>query len=535
MSNAPLSAEVLVQSAFERMKRNVLRQGHVPNKFYPRGAAFEPDIDHPKQLIERLVIEEDSRFVLKDMQHRDLLEAYTVNVTEDGGAFIRSATTHGALHALETFAQLFFAHSSSTGSYTSYAPISIKDHPDFKHRGLNLDISRNWIPPSDVKRTIEAMAANKLNQLHLHASDSQSWPLEIPALPALAREGAYSPAQIWSVKNLEAVQLYGTYHGIEVYIEIDLPGHTASIGNAYPELVTAKDAKWSNYALEPPSGQLRLNSSDVPPFISTLLNDLLPRTAKHSTLFHLGGDEVNTHAYLLDPTLNTSSPSILQPLLQRFTDHALSLTASHGLTPILWEEMVLDWNLTLPSNTIIQVWRSSPSPSSPYNSTTSSSSSANKTPLARILQKGHRALFGSNSHWYLDCGHGSFLDPSSPTNPNGKIYPPYLDYCSPYKNWRHVYAYDPLDGIASHLHHLVEGGEVHLWGELTDAVNLDGMLWPRVAAAAEVMWGKGSGRLADESTTRRLADMRERLLGKGVRADVVQMEWCLRYEGGCRL
>lgn len=499
------------------MKHNVLDRGFVPQKFYPRGAQFEPATNDAKRYIERLVIEEDSRNDLGYTERQDKSEAYTIEVSEDGGALIKIASPMGGLHALETFAQLFFTHSSpSSGSYTPYAPVSIKDSPMFEHRGLNLDISRNWISPADVMRTIEAMAANKLNRLHIHASDAQSWPIEIPTLPDLAIKGAYSQAQIWHTEDLEAVQLHGTDYGVQVFMEIDLPGHTTSIGNAYPHLVTAKDVPWPEYALEPPSGQLRLNSSEVPPFIESLLNDLLSRTSHHSCLFHLGGDELNMNAYLLDPTVRSSSHQVLQPLVQAFIDHVISIATAYSLTVVMWEEMVLDWNLTLPRNVIIQTWRGS-----------------DDNALGSILNKGYKTIFGSNAHWYLDCGYGYFVDPE-PSNPDSSIRAPYLDYCSPYKNWRHMYAYDPVADIPQSQRHLVLGGEAHLWGELTDSINLDGMLWPRVAAAAEVMWS-APGKKPDESTTRRLADMRERLAMKGVGAGVVQMEWCLRYKGGCRL
>ena len=500
------------------MKFNVLHRSFVPSKFYPSDVHFEPASHLPKRYIEQIVIEEDPRnVVMGDAERSDKSEAYTIDISEDGRAVIKIASLAGGLHALETFTQLFFAHSTpNSGSYTPYAPLSIKDRPTFGHRGLNLDISRNWVPPADVMRTIEAMASNKLNRLHLHASDAQSWPLEIPSLPDLAMKGAYSPTQIWRTQDLEAIQRHGTSYGVQVFVEIDLPGHTTSIGSAYPHLVTAKDVTWSEYALEPPSGQLRLNSSEVPPFIETLLTDLLARTSQHSSLFHLGGDELNLNAYTLDPTVRSASHKVLQRLVQAFIDHVISLATSHSLTVILWEEMVLDWNLTLPQNVIIQTWRGGDS-----------------TALASILNKGYKTLFGSNAHWYLDCGHGSFVDPN-PANPDSPIKPPYLDYCSPYKNWRHIFAYDPLAGIPHSQRHLIVGGEVHLWGELTDSVNLDGMLWPRVAAAAEVMWS-APGKKPDESTTRRLADMRERLVARGVGAGVVQMEWCLRHEGGCRL
>ncbi|KAL8782957.1 MAG: hypothetical protein Q9213_004964 [Squamulea squamosa] len=499
------------------MKHNVLDRGFVPQKFHSRGAQFEPAADDAKHYIEQLVIEEDPRNDLGFTELHDKSESYTIEISKDGGTLIKIVSPLGGLPALETFVQLFYAHSSSSaGSYTPYAPLSIKESPVFEHRGLNLDISRNWIPPGDVMRTIEAMAVNKLNRLHIHASDAQSWPLEIPSLPDLAMKGAYSPTQIWRTEDLEAVQLHGTYHGVQVFVEIDLPGHTTSIGNAYPNLVTAKDVLWPEYSLEPPSGQLRLNSSEVPPFIQTLLNDLLSRTSRHSSIFHLGGDEINMNAYRLDPTTKSSSPRILQPLVQAFIDHVISIATAHSLTVIMWEEMVLDWNLTLPRDVIIQSWRGS-----------------GDDALGKILDKGYRTLFGSNAHWYLDCGHGWFVDPE-PSNPDSPIRPPYLDHCSPYKNWRHMYAYDPVADVPKSQRHLVIGGEAHLWGELTDSVNLDGMLWPRVAAAAEVMWS-APGKKPDESTTRRLADMRERLVMRGIRAGVVQMEWCLRHAGGCRV
>ena len=59
------------------------------------------------------------------------------------------------------------------------------------------------------------------------------------------------------------------------------------------------------------------------------------------------------------------------------------------------------------------------------------------------------------------------------------------------------------------------------------------MLWPRVAAAAEVLW-RGKGEVGEE-TTRRLAEMRERLVAIGIKAGMVQMQWGLMNRGGCIL
>ena len=120
---------------------------------------------------------------------------------------------------------MFYKYSqANVGIYTPYAPLTVEDTPAFAHRGLNLDISRNIITPKEVMRTIEALAFNKFNRLHLHASDAQSWPLEIPALPDLAAKGAYREEQVWSVADLREVQSFGSHRGVEVYLEIDMPG-----------------------------------------------------------------------------------------------------------------------------------------------------------------------------------------------------------------------------------------------------------------------------------------------------------------------
>lgn len=49
--------------------------------------------------------------------------------------------------------------------------------------------------------------------------------------------------------------------------------------------------------------------------------------------------------------------------------------------------------------------------------------------------------------------------------------------------------------------------------------------------AAEVLW-RGAREAVSEDVTRRLAEMREILVGRGFGAGVVQMEWCLSNPGG---
>lgn len=464
-------------------------------------------------------------------------ESYTINISEQGAATITSQSVLGSLRALQSFTQLFYAHSSGSGHYTPYVPVNIKDSAKWSHRGLNMDISRNVFSPRDAKRTIDAMATCKMSRLHLHATDAQSWPLVIPALPELSEKGAYQSNLAWSPDDLSQLQTYGIERGINVFIEIDMPGHTASVANAYPDLITAfNETDWQTFAAEPPSGELKLNSPDVYSFIQTLFDDLLPRVAPYTTYFHTGGDEVNVNAYLLDETVNSNDSAVIQPFLQKFVSNAQSLARNAGLQPIAWEEMLLDWNLTLPSaanssdglDTVIQVWRSSDN-------------------LLDVLQRGYRALFGDYNNWYLDCGYGGFINPySSGVSPPGVPYntpggvptvitTPYQDYCSPMKTWRQIYTYDPLANITLDLAPGILGGEVHGWAEKIDSTNLDTVIWPRAAAASEVLWNGPQTPAGLVDATTRLAEWRERLvLDYGISSAMVQEVWCLA-EGGCEL
>ena len=95
-------------------------------------------------------------------------ESYTLSISTDGQVLITAISSIGILHALETMTQLFYQHSSNAGAYTPYAPVTVTDAPKFVHRGLNLDVSRNYYNPSDIMRTIDALSWNKFNRNHIH-------------------------------------------------------------------------------------------------------------------------------------------------------------------------------------------------------------------------------------------------------------------------------------------------------------------------------------------------------------------------------
>ncbi|KAJ4303652.1 Glucosamine-6-phosphate isomerase (Glucosamine-6-phosphate deaminase) (GNPDA) (GlcN6P deaminase) [Kalmusia sp. IMI 367209] len=508
----------MVKYAIYTAKNAIFKKSFVPWKFHSRGWK-EPDPSDAKHItsINIEVLQADPEHIAKPLSGT-VDESYELSLNEDGEVSITAKSSVGVVRALTTFTQLFYQHTAG-GAYTLLAPVKISDTPKFQHRGINLDVSRNYFSTKDIKRTIEALAYNKMNRFHLHATDGQSWPLEIPAFPELSAKGAYRPDMVYTADVFADLQYFAAIQGVELITEIDMPGHTSSIALSHPDLIAAYNVQpdWNTYAAEPPSGTLKLNSSAVYSFLEKLFDDLLPRVYPFSSYFHTGGDEVNKNAYLKDDTVKSNDSAILQPLMQKFVDRNHDQVRAAGLTPIVWEEMLLEWNLTLGSDVIVQSWQSDEA-------------------VAQIVAKGHKALVGNYKYWYLDCGKGQWLnfDPSVSAQ-----YWPYNDYCAPFHNWRLVYSYDPLASVPTSLQHLVIGGEAHMWAEQTDPVNVDRMIWPRAAAAAEILWSgakdaQGRNRSQIEAAPR-LSEMRERLVAMGVGAEPIQMPYCTMEGNVCQL
>jgi hexosaminidase len=54
-----------------------------------------------------------------------------------------------------------------------------------------IDTSRHFLSVAQIKRAVDAMAASKLNDLHWHITDDQSFPLCLEAHPQLCQLSAY--------------------------------------------------------------------------------------------------------------------------------------------------------------------------------------------------------------------------------------------------------------------------------------------------------------------------------------------------------
>ncbi|KAH8085996.1 N-acetylhexosaminidase [Cristinia sonorae] len=450
-------------------------------------------------------------------------EGYTVHVPADGSpATITANSTLGLFRGLTTFEQLWYT-SAGGQVYTLESPVEITDFPSVPdgvdlgkpYRGLMLDTSRNFFPVKDIKRTLDAMSMAKINTLHWHATDSQSFPLQIPGFTEISAMGAYGPDMVFTPSDIKDIVSYAGERGIDVVVEIDTPGHTAIISESHPEHIACLQAvPWSDFANEPPAGQLRLAS----PATANFTADLLSAAAKlfASSLFSTGGDELNSNCYVHDAEtqkmLNATGRT-LEQALDAFTQTTHGALRKLGKTPVVWEEMVLDHNVTLSNDTVVMVWISSMN-------------------AAAVAKKNFRIVHAPSDFFYLDCGAGEWIG----ADPTGN------SWCDPFKTWQKSYTFDPLANISAANAHLVLGGEQLLWAEQSSPANLDSIVWPRAASSAEVFWTgatlpDGSPRAINGAAGAlpRLHDLRYRMVQRGINAIPLQPHWCAVRPGVCDL
>jgi len=111
-------------------------------------------------------------------------ESYTLDISaKPPSAAITAKTIYGALRALETLSQLVTFNFDTRSYEIRGADWSIKDTPRFPHRGVMIDTSRHFETIRTIKRVVDSLAYSKLNVLHWHVSDSQSFPMEFKTRP----------------------------------------------------------------------------------------------------------------------------------------------------------------------------------------------------------------------------------------------------------------------------------------------------------------------------------------------------------------
>ena len=379
------------------------------------------------------------------------------------GAHIVAATDIGALHALSTLGQLL--STDRDGAFWPY--VEINDTPRFPWRGLLLDVCRHWQPKEVVLRNLDAMAAVKMNVLHLHLTEDQGFRIESKSHPQLHLQG--SNGQFYSQDDIKQIIAYADARGIRVVPEFDMPGHTTSWFVGHPELASGTGP----YSIETRFGVMDPAMDPSKESTYELLDAFLDEMAALFTdqFMHIGGDENNGNEWTanegIQKFMKKNKLADAHALQAYFNGRLSEILTKHGKRMVGWDEVQ---HPELPKSTVVQSWR------------------------------GQEGLFSAARAGY-DC----LLS-------NGY----YIDLC---QSAAFHYANDPIPagtqlGETEKAHIL--GGEATMWSELVTAETIDSRIWPRTAAIAERLWS--SAEVNDvEDMYRRLDYISQRLEEAGSR------------------
>jgi len=391
-------------------------------------------------------------------------EGYTLGINP-GAVTIDAGAEVGVQYALETLSQLVY-YDFDRSEYLTQAvlPLKIEDRPLYPHRGLLIDSSRHFLPVASIRNIIRSMSFAKLNRLHWHLTDAQSFPVGSRVEPSLAAKGAWSQQERYSRDDVVDVVDFAAQHGITVVPEFDMPGHMKAWGFGRPDIVTQTYDRFNdgNSAAFNPTKEQSYQ------LVESTLRDWLVGNDKDPAFFsgslvHLGTDEMPFSAW---QSISEKPPrSIFKDFVNRMVTYSQRL----GKQPILWEEGFKDGG-NVPKQAIIQIW-------------------LDKNVASQAAAAGHKIL--NSEGWYLD----------------------HLD-----NSWQAMYQRDPAAYLSQDQRTLLLGGEGCMWGETVDGGDLEQTVWPRLGAVAERLWSNVDGEGDVGEAQPRLVAFRCLLLERGVAA-----------------
>ncbi|MFZ0199630.1 MAG: family 20 glycosylhydrolase [Candidatus Sulfotelmatobacter sp.] len=368
------------------------------------------------------------------IQSDDEDESYSLEVTFSA-ARLHAATVIGAMRGLETLQQLV---QSDATSYFVPA-VSIRDTPRFRWRGLMIDCGRHFMPLDVIKRSLDGMAAVKLNVFHWHLSEDQGFRLESRAFPKLTGMG--SDGLFYTQEQAREIVAYARDRGIRVVPEFDVPGHTSAWFVGYPDLASAPDPFHIEREFGVFDPVMDPTRDSTYKFLDTFVAEMA--AIFPDRFMHIGGDENNGVEWKANPRIQTfmreHNLQNTAALQNYFNQRLLKILEKHGKHMIGWDEILTP---DLPKDIVVQSWRGFDS-------------------LAAGAKSGYNSILSA----------GYYLNLMSSAEAH--------------------YLVDPLsqaNDLTPEQQARILGGEACMWTEQTTPQDIDSRIWPRAAAIAERLW-----------------------------------------------
>lgn len=349
----------------------------------------------------------------------------------------------------------------------------ILDYPRFRHRGLMLDISRNFRDKDFILKQLDAMAAVKMSTLHLHLTDDAGWRIQIDAYPELTRKAAWRVGrnfEEWrelgrqyseegsplasggylTKADVKEIVEYAAARHIDIIPEIELPGHSGEVLAAYPELACLRHDGGRRI-----SGDLCPGKDKTFEMFERILDEVIEMFPYEYV--HIGGDEASKSGWKECPDcrhrMETEHLKDVDELQSYLVNRITRFLESRGRHAIGWDE-ILDGGLA--EGAAVMSWRGT------QGGITAAS-------------MGHDVIMSPGDYCYFDSSQDApFSQPKS---------------FSGYRPLEQVYSFEPTDGIADeYVRHLL-GLQANLWSEFVPTGEyMEYLLYPRAFAIAEIGW-----------------------------------------------
>ncbi len=391
-------------------------------------------------------------------------EGYRLEILPTPIIRIAAAAPAGLFYAGQTLRQLLpavaFAQTRQAGVKWQVSCCRIEDKPRFPWRGLLLDEGRHFFGKQFVMRTIDLVAAHKLNTLHWHLTDDQGWRIEIKKFPKLTQIGAWREQTegdgkryggFYTQDEIREVVAYAARRHVTIVPEIEMPGHSMGALTAYPQF-SCTGGPFKVRTVWGIEDDVCCAGNDATfAFLDDVLDEVVALFP--STFIHVGGDECPKARWKNCPKCQArikaqglkNEHELQSYFVRRIEDHL----ASRGRRLIGWDE-ILEGGL--PPKATVMSWRGMDG-------------------ALAAAQSGHDYVATPTTHCYLD-------------------------YPASAISLEKAYSFEPVPEkltAAQRAHCL--GVQGNMWTEHTPSpADVDRQVWPRLCALAEVGWSPKESR-----------------------------------------
>ncbi len=414
-------------------------------------------------------------------------EGYQMNI-DANCVSIKSASETGLYYGIQTLLQLLPPQIESNQLIKAawkVPCVSITDAPKFPYRGILLDASRHFISVAHTKKLLDVLAMYKINRLHWHLTDDQGWRIEIKRYPKLTQIGSKRinangkrDTGYYTQDQIKEIVKYAAERHIEVFPEIDMPGHSLAALAAYPQYsCTGGPFQVRNtWGIE--KNVYCAGNDSTYAFLSNIFDEI--RTLFPYHYIQIGGDEVPQDRWKDCPKcqakMKAEGLKTEDDLQYYFTKRMVKILEKKGEKIIGWEQILEHGDI--PSATIIS-W-------------------SGEEGCLKAVNAGHDVILTTVSPLYLDFYQGSPLCESVKIGGLTTL--------------QQVYGYNPIPKAISpaKVRHIL-GLQGNLFSEYLYSPDLfDYQLFPRALAIAETGWTKPTNKDVNDFI-RRIDDQQIRL------------------------